>query len=289
MGLISNFVRFRNKTSKDEKTETEMSFLDHLEELRWHLLRAVIAIAVGGFAIFFNIKYITDNVVFWPFQPDFPLHQWMCSLRESLCFEKMPVTFINTKPYEMFMKSITLSFIGGVIIAFPYIFWEIWRFITPGLHNHERRYLRGTVFFTSLLFFTGVVFSYFIIVPFSAQFLSTYTISDVVNNQWTFGEVITMVSMLVLAGGVMFQLPIVVFFLTKIGFVTPKLMKDYRRHSVVVLLIIAAIITPPDVTSQILIFIPLQILYEISIGISASVIRGQEARALAEETSQAVN
>ena len=188
----------------------------------------------------------------------------------------MPVSFINIKPYEQFIKSITLSFIIGFICSFPYFIWEIWRFIKPGLHGSERKYLRGFVFSSSFLFFLGISFAYFIIVPFSAQFLANYSISEQVDNQWTFGQVIGFVSRLVLAGGIMFQLPIVVYFLSKIGVVTPESMKKYRRHAIVVLLILAAIITPPDVTSQVLIFLPLYLLYTISIWISKIVNRRRD-------------
>ena len=279
MGIVSSFKKFRGggKKKKETNPDKEMSFLDHLEELRWHLLRSLAAIMVFAIIIFFNIKYITDNIVFWTFRPDFPLHQWLCAFRDSLCFEEMPVKLITIKPYEQFIKSITLSFIGGLICSFPYFFWEMWRFIRPGLHDNERQHTRGTVFVSSLLFFAGVAFAYFIIVPFAVQFLANYTISDQVDNQWTFGEVITMVVRLVLAGGIMFELPIVIYFLSKAGLVTPETLKKYRRHAIVVLLLLSAVITPPDITSQILIFIPLYLLYQFSIWISRVVVRKRDA------------
>ena len=281
MGIISNFKKFRVKKvqengSNGHPEEGEMTFLEHLEELRWHLLRSLAAILVFSVVLFLNIEFITDQIIFYTFQPEFPLHRWLCNFRESLCFEKMPVEFITTKPYEQFIKSITISFIGGFILSFPYFIWEVWRFVKPGLHPHERKYLRGTVFFSSLLFFAGILFAYYIVVPFAAQFLATYQISDQVENKWTFHAVIGMVTRLVLAGGIMFELPIVVYFLSRVGIITPQSMKQYRKHAVVVLLILSAIITPPDVTSQILIFIPLMMLYQFSIWISAIVNRRRE-------------
>lgn len=280
MSIITQFKKFRGngstKKGKEEAAAGEMSFLDHLEELRWHLIRSLIAIIILSIVAFLNINYITDEIIFWTFESDFPLHRMLCKFRDSLCFDEMPVSFINIKPYEQFLKSITISFITGFICSFPYFIWEVWRFIKPGLHPGERKYLRGFVFSSSFLFFSGILFSYFIIVPFSAQFLANYTISAQVSNQWTFGQVIGFVTRLVLAGGIMFQLPIVVFFLSKVGIVTPEGMKKYRRHAVVVLLIISAIITPPDVTSQILIFIPLFLLYQLSIWISRIVNRRRE-------------
>jgi len=253
-----------------------MSFLEHLEELRWHLVRSIAAIALFAIFNFCFINYITDEIIFYTFESDFPLHRWLCKLRSSLCFDEMPVEFINTKPYEQFLKSITISLVGGFILAFPYFIFEMWSFIKPGLHPSERKYLRGTVFSSSLLFFSGVLFAYFIVVPFAAQFLANYQISGMVENKWTFQAVIAMVTRLVLAGGIMFELPIVVFFLSKVGIATPEGMKKYRRHAVVVLLILSAIITPPDVMSQILIFIPLFLLYQLSIWISAIVNRKRE-------------
>ena len=287
MGIISNFKKFRVKPAQNNgqnghAQEGEMSFLEHLEELRWHLLRSLAAILVFTVILFAYIEFITDEIIFYTFQPDFPLHRWLCSIRTSLCFEEMPVEFITTKPYEQFIKSITISFLGGFILSFPYFIWEVWRFIKPGLHSHERKYLRGTVFFSSLLFFSGVLFAYYIIVPFAAQFLANYQISSQVENKWTFHAVIGMVSRLVLAGGIMFELPIVVYFLSKVGIITPQSMKQYRRHAVVVLLILSAVITPPDVTSQVLIFIPLMLLYQLSIWISAVVNRRRE-KELAED------
>ncbi len=280
---IIKFLK-KKKTKKQQKIsqEAEMSFLEHLEVLRWHLLRSFAAIFVFGIVIFLNIKWVVDQIIFKPFEPDFPLHRVLCRFQESLCFEKMPVDFIVIAAQEQFLKSISVSFIGGFIIAFPYFVWEMWRFIKPGLHPHERKGLRGTVFITSFLFFLGVAFAYYIVVPFSVQFFSNYQISSMVSNQWKMGNVINMVAQIVIAGGILFELPIVVHYLSKIGILTPELMRQYKRHAIVVLLLISAVITPPDAITMVLIFIPLFLLYEISIKISALAVRKREAELAAD-------
>ncbi|MEM8896992.1 MAG: twin-arginine translocase subunit TatC [Bacteroidota bacterium] len=280
--LKLNTKRKRKKKEEKKKPEAEMSFLEHLEELRWHLIRSFAAIVVLGIGVFLNIKTVVDQVFLKPFESDFPLHRFLCNLQESLCFEEMPVDFIVIAPYEQFLKSISVSLICGFILSFPYFIWEMWRFIKPGLHDHEQKSLRGTVFITSLLFFIGVGFAYYIVAPFSAQFLSNYNISDQIQNQWRMGAVITMVSQIVLAGGVLFELPIIVYYLSKMGILTPKLMRTYRRHSIVVLMLLSAVITPPDALTMILIFIPLFFLYEISIRISAVTNKKRE-KELAQE------
>lgn len=264
--------------------EKEMTFLDHLEELRWHLFRSLIA--MGAFAIIFftNRKWIMDNIVLAPFDPKFPLHRALCALNDSLCIESINVTFLAITPYEIFLKSITLSFLGGFIIAFPYVLWEIWSFIKPGLHVHERKGLRGNILIMSLLFFIGVSFSYYVILPFSIQFLSSFTLAEGIENQWRIGSVISLVAQISISGGIVFEMPILVFYLSKLGVIGPEFMKTYRRHAYVILLILAAIVTPPDVLSQILIFIPLAGLYELSIGVSKSVVKKEAARLAAEKT-----
>ena len=208
-----------------------------------------------------------------PFQNDFPLHQLLCKFRESLCFDEIPVEFIALEPYEQFLKSISISLIGGFIISFPYFIWEIWRFIKPGLKPSEQKGLRGNVFIMSLLFFMGVSFAYYIVLPFSVQFLANYQISSEIVNQWKIGKVIAMVTQITIGGGLIFEMPILVYYLSKMGLITPELMVRYRRHAIVVLLILAAMITPPDWITQILIFIPLFVLYQVSIRISKIVTR----------------
>ncbi|MFN0202362.1 MAG: twin-arginine translocase subunit TatC [Bacteroidia bacterium] len=278
MSIISALFTFRNKAKKPSSaaSDVEMSFLDHLEELRWHLVRSLVAIAVGAIVLFFYISQFIEKVVLAPFSATFPTNKFLCKLNPQLCFDKVNVIFIAISPYEQFLMAFTLSFVVGFVAAFPYIIWEIWRFIKPGLQKSEQRKLRGNVFIISFLFFLGVFFSYYVITPFSVAFLSTFKIAEAVQNQWKIGEVIGLVTQITLGGAIFFELPIVIYYLTLLGVVNPQFLRAYRRHAIVILLIIAAIITPPDILSQVLIFMPLLMLYEISILISAVVAKRQQ-------------
>lgn len=267
----------KKDSEKKKAQEKEMSFLEHLEELRWHLMRIVIAILLVAIGLFINIKWFIADVVLGPMQPDFPTNEILSQLRALDMAKSINVEIIAITPYEQFIRALTVSAIGGFIFAFPYVLWEIWRFIKPGLHVHEKKGLRGNVLIMSLLFFTGISFAYYIITPFALQFFSNFQIMDGVENQWRIGNVIAMITQIAIAGGLIFEMPIIVYYLSKIGMLTPTIMKTYRRHAIVVLLVLAAIITPPDWITQILIFIPLILLYEISIRISAIVTKKREA------------
>lgn len=256
--------------------ENEMTFFDHLEELRWNLFRAAIAIFVGAVAAFFFKDFIFNTILLSPKNPDFVTNKILCDLavkldKSILCINQNPVDIINLKITGQFVIHITISLIAGVLIAFPYVIFEIWRFIKPALYQEEKKSSRMIVFFVSLLFFLGVLLGYYIIVPVSLNFLSNYSVSEFVNNQISLNSYISTISMICFAAGIIFELPVFTFFLTKAGLVTPQFMKSYRKHAVVVILILSSIITPPDVMSQLLIAIPLYILYEISIGISKRV------------------
>lgn len=287
MGVISNIKKRRSEGKKkaEKDPNEEMSFLDHLEELRWHLVRSIGAVVFFAIFFFINREFILDEIVLKPFQADFPTNKILCSIRESLCGE-VNVEFIAITPYEKFIKALSLSIIGGVLTAFPYILWEIWRFVKPGLHTHEKSGLRGNIFVMSLLFFMGVAFSYYVITPFSIQFLAGFELTDGLENQWRIGSVISFVAQIALGGGILFEMPILVYYLTKLGVVTPDFLKNYRRHAYVILLILAAIITPPDVLSQILIFIPLSGLYEVSIRISKMVVKKEKEEAKQEKKTE---
>ena len=269
------------KTEKEPKAE--MSFLQHLEELRWHLVRSSAAIFIFALIAFFNKEFIFDKIILSPKNADFPTYKFLCmlgqklNLDESICIKELSFTLINIDMSGQFSTHMSVSLYAGIVLAFPYVIWELWRFIKPGLHNHERKYANCIVFFTSLLFFLGVLFGYYVVTPMSVNFLGTYQVSSLVANQISLGSFISTVTTLTLITGVVFELPILVYFLTKIGILTPEFMRNYRRHAIVVLLIISAIITPPDVTSQILVCIPLLALYEISIFVSAYVLKKQEA------------
>lgn len=254
--------------------EKEMTFLDHLEELRWHLVRSVAAIFVFTIAAFLAKSFIWDTVIFGPTKPDFWTYQKLCELAEavktpSLCIgQDIPMDLQNREITGQFTQHILSSFIAGLILAFPYAFWEIWRFIKPGLRGSEAKASRGAVVVVSFLFLSGVLFGYFIVTPLSINFLSNYSLSSSIVNLIDIKSLVSLVVTLALACGLMFQLPVVTYFLSKTGLVTPELMKTYRRHSFVVILVVSAVITPPDVISQVLIAFPLVFLYEVSIVIS---------------------
>lgn len=272
-------------TYEEEEEGKEMTFLEHLEELRWHLIRSVAAIVILSIAVFIAKDVVWHSVILAPSRLDFWTYRMLCLAGEklnstALCIQELPFIIQNRKMTGQFTMHITSSFIIGLIVAFPYVFWEVWRFVSPGLRPRERRYSRGAVFFVSLLFIIGVLFGYYIISPLSVNFLSHYSVDSSIKNEFELSNYVTTISMIVLATALLFQLPIVVFFLSKAGLVTPGIMKHYRRHAIVVILTISALLTPPDPVSQILVAIPLFGLYQISIFISAAVKRQKE---LAEE------
>ena len=262
-----------------------MSFLDHLEELRWHLIRATAAVVILGFAAFLMKDFIFNTLLFGPKQPDFPTYRFFCFLSQKLGFEG---AFCSTEPLfilqsrEMagqFSAHIWTSIWAGFIIGFPYVLWEIWRFIGPGLYDNERKNARGFIFIASFLFFLGVLFGYYIVAPLSINFLGSYTVSEEVTNQIDLSSYIAIVRSSVIACGLIFELPILIYFLTRIGLVTPEFLKQYRKVASVLVLIVSAVITPPDVASQIIVSIPILILYEVSIHISRFVLRGERKKA----------
>ena len=273
----------------DQEEENEMSFFDHLEELRWHLIRSIAAMSIGAIAVFLGGSWIFDNVLFWPKDPSFPTYRFLCwlsgeaGLGEAGCFSPPDFKLIRLHLEEEFMIHLKVSMIMGFVMAFPYVFWELWRFISPGLKKSERKYTRGVVFICSLLFFMGVSFGYFVICPFAVSFFASYSISSEVTPGIQISSFVNSITMFSVPVGVVFELPIVVYFLSKVGIVTPEGMKAYRRHSFIGILLLSAFITPPDVISQFFIGIPLYGLYELSISISARVVRNAEKREKEEE------
>ncbi|MGK7393112.1 MAG: twin-arginine translocase subunit TatC [Candidatus Cyclobacteriaceae bacterium M3_2C_046] len=266
--------------------EKEMSFLEHLEELRWHIIRALISIVVFAVLAFVFRSFVFTEVIFAPSRTDFWTYRMLCQAAELisspvLCIDELPFILQSRQMTGQFTMAITASFVIGIIISFPYAFWEFWRFISPGLYDKERTVSKGAVFFVSLLFITGILFGYYIVSPLSINFLANFQLDPDVANEFDIISYVSTITMLVLASGILFQLPIVVYFLTKAGIVTPDLMRQFRRHSIVVILALSAIITPPDPMSQILIALPLLGLYEVSIYISKVVLRKRE-RELAE-------
>lgn len=264
------------KQKKSRNNEGEMSFLEHLEELRWHIIRSIIAILVFMIIAFAFKNLIFDKIILAPKNPGFITNRLLCQLGalvniDALCINTKPLNLISIKMAGQITTHITVAIVSGLIIAFPYILWEFWQFFKPALHNNEKQYTRGAVLATSLLFFTGVLFGYFALAPLSIHFLNTYQVSPDVVNQINIRSYIGTLTSICLATGLVFELPIITFFLTKIGVITPTFMKKYRKHAIVVIFIIAAIITPPDVFSQMLVCIPLLALYEVSIWIAKRV------------------
>jgi sec-independent protein translocase protein TatC len=280
MALDQNF---ENDIIGDELTEdgTEMSFVDHLEQLRWHIVRAVGSIFVFAIIAFVFIRQIFDLVILAPSRPTFWTYQQLCRLSDitgyaDLCVKKLDFQLQALGMADQFTMSLTSSLIIGLCFAFPYAFWELWQFIKPGLRSVEKKAARGAVFYVSLLFLTGLAFGYFIVSPLAINFLANYTISDQIKNQFDITSYIGLIVTLALGCALMFQMPIVAYVLSKVGILTPGFLREYRKHAWIVILIIAGIITPsPDIYSQILVALPLAGLYEVSIAVSASI---QKAR-----------
>jgi len=269
---------FRKKGKAGEK---EMSFLQHLEELRWHIIRSILAIVFFMILAFIFKSFLFDSVIFAPSRPSFFTNRLLCHLGErlntpALCINTKPLNLININMSGQLTTHFAVAMVAGLILAFPVVLWEFWKFFKPALKPNEARYAQGTVFAASMLFFIGVLFGFFMLAPLSIHFLSTYEISADVTNQINIRSYISTLSSICLATGLIFELPIITFFLTKVGLITPTFMRKYRKHAIVLIFIIAAIITPPDVFSQTLVALPLLLLYEVSIFISAGVMRQKE-------------
>ncbi|WP_164905194.1 twin-arginine translocase subunit TatC [Aequorivita ciconiae] len=266
---------------KENSPEKEMSFLDHLEELRWHLIRSTLAVVIVAVLAFIFKSFIFDVLIFGPSKPHFATYRLFCNVSRSLgmdsfCFQEMPFSIQSRTMSGQFSAHMWTSIYAGIIIAFPYILYEFWKFISPGLKEKERKTSRGFILIASLLFFLGVLFGYYIITPLSINFLGSYQVSEEVINQFDLDSYISLVRTSVLASGIIFELPIIIYILTKIGLLTPEILKKYRKFALIIVLTVSAIITPPDVASQIIVAIPILILYEVSIYISKIVIRNQK-------------
>ena len=270
------------RNSAGEKAE--MSFVDHLEVLRGHLFRSVIAIVVGGIVVAVYNDFFVKKVLMGPTHSDFPTYAAMCkvgrylNLGDALCMKDMVVKMQNTAVSGQFSMWFTVVLIGGVIIAFPYIFFEFWRFIRPALTEKELGKTRGVIFWVSLLFFTGVAFGYFVIAPYTVNFFANFQLDENIQNIWTITSYIDTLIPLILGTGLAFQLPLVMLFLSRIGIVTPEYLRTGRKYAIVIIMVVAGVITPPDVISQIIVSIPLLLLYEVSILLSARTVKEQEKR-----------
>lgn len=267
-------------SSKEEKNkspkEKEMSFWEHLEELRWHIIRSAAAILILAIAAFINREIIFDNIILAPKDSEFITNKLLCKLAEfisvpGLCIDTLDLKIINLTMSGQFLTHMYTSIVAGIIVAAPYILWEVWRFVQPALKRNEKKYTGGAVVIMSGLFFLGVLFSYFLIVPLTLNFLGTYHVSSFVQNTISLRSYIGTVVSLTFGVGLVFELPVLVFFFTKIGLLTPSFLKKNRKYALVVILIISAIITPADIFSQIMVAIPLLGLYEVSILVSKRV------------------
>ncbi len=262
---------FFNK--RGQSKQAQMAFVDHIEELRWHIIRAILAILIASAYCFFNIEWIFTNIILGPTQNDFISYQYLNKLGallhiSALQLQDMSIQFQNTELSGQFMMSFSVSFMMGLILSFPFVFWELWKFIRPALKASELRYARGIVFWSSLLFFIGVLFAYYIIAPFTINFFANYQLSPQFKNIITITNYYDTMSDLIMGMGLVFELPVIVYFLSRIGILTPKLMRDKRRYAIVIIFFLAVIISPPDWFSCWLIALPLMLLFEISIGIS---------------------
>ncbi len=276
------------------KSPDEMSFLDHLEELRWHLIRSVLAVVILATVAFVFSRFIFDTIIFGPSRMDFPTYQFFCDIATSLgftsdfCKDELPFTIQSRTMGGQFSADIWTSIYVGFIIGFPYVLYELWNFISPGLHPKERKHSRGFIFVASMLFFMGVLFGYYVVAPLSINFLGTYQVSEIVLNEFDLSSYISTVRAAVIACGVLFELPIIIYFLTKVGIVTPEILKKYRKIAMVVVLILSAVITPPDVASQIIVAVPVLMLYQVSIYISKVVLKREAKKERRAKAKSAV-
>jgi len=270
-----------NEDNTNKGRQGEMSFLEHLEELRWHIIRSVLAIMIFAVAAFVFKDFIFSSIIFKPKTPDFWTNRMFAQFGDFIGSEAIKINtqdlqLISIKMAGQFLTHIWTAIVAGFIVASPVVFFEFWRFIKPALYDNEKRHASGAVFFTSVLFSMGVLFGYYLIVPLSIHFLGSYSISGEVTNQININSYISTVVSISLASGVVFLLPIFVYFLSKVGLLTPAFMKQYRKHAYVVMLLLSAIITPPDVFSQIMVAFPLVFLYEIGILISRRIEKKRE-------------
>jgi len=265
--------------------DREMSFLEHLEDLRWHLLRSITAILIAALAAFLAKDFVFDVLLFGPKKTDFLTYRLLCQASNILgfydgfCISELPFRIQSRTMAGQFSAHIWTSITLGFVVSFPYVIYQFWKFISPGLYSHERKTASGFISISSLLFFIGVLFGYYVVTPLSIRFLGTYSVSTEIFNDFDLSSYTALVRASVLASGIIFELPILVYFLTKIGLITPEFMRKYRKIALVLVMFLSAVITPPDVASQIIVAIPVLILYELSIFISKRVIRNMNKKA----------
>lgn len=269
--------------SNKNKTEgTEMSFLQHLEELRWHLFRSALVVVLVGVAAFCYNDFVFDTVIFGPLRQDFITYKVLCSLGhrigagDVMCMTIKPQHLQTLSASEQFFNHMWIAFLAGIILGFPVILWELWKFVRPALKNQEVGPVKIFVVIAFMLFLVGIFFGYFLLFPMSYNFLVNYQVSSsgIVQTQNTFDDYISLISTMTLVSGIIFEMPILVYFLTRMTLITPQFMRKYRKHAVIIILITAAVVTPsPDVTSQMVVAVPMYLLYEMSVFVSVWVIK----------------
>ena len=250
--------------------EEEMSFLDHLEELRWRIVRSVIAILIAGVVIWFFKEWMIKNLFVAMTKTDFVSFRFMCEYL-GICLDDIPVNFQSQKVGSQFSYALLLSLVGGTIVAFPFVFNQLWGFVKPGLRENEKQVVKGITWYVTFLFLLGVVFGYLVVAPLGIQFFGGFQISEDFQNIWTISSFMSLIISSVMFSGLLFLLPVIIYILSKIGMVTPEFLKKYRKHAIVGVLILSALITPPDFISQIIVSIPIILLYEVGIIVSGRV------------------
>ena len=263
-----------------ESNTKEMSFLDHIEELRWHLIRITLSILICATVAFIFSGFVFEHIIFAPKRMDFPTYKWLCQVSQfigindtTFCAAEFPFRVQSRTMGGQFSADIWTSIFAGFILAFPYVIYQLWSFISPGLRSSERKYSKGFIFMTTFLFFLGVLFGYYIVTPLSINFLGNYSVNNQISNEFDISSYISLIRSSSLASGLVFQLPIIIYFLTKVGIATPEILKKYRKFALVIVLVLSAIITPPDLASQVIVAIPILVLYQVSIYISKVVLR----------------
>lgn len=250
--------------------DQNMPFLSHLEELRWRLVRSSAAILICAIVIFIFTEWIVNNVFLWLAEEDFPLFRFLC-WSFGMCANEIKIDLQNVEFTAQFGINLMMAIIGGIVTAFPYIFHQLWGFVKPGLKQNELKTVRGIVWFVSILFFIGILFGYFIIAPLTVQFFGNWQLAESIENNITIGSYLRTIIMTVFFTGLLFLLPVVIFIFSKLGIITPEFLKKYRKHALVIILILAAIITPPDIFTQVIVTVPIYGLYEFGILLSRRV------------------
>ncbi|MEN9442511.1 MAG: hypothetical protein RLZ33_2588 [Bacteroidota bacterium] len=254
----------------DMSGDKNMSFLQHLEELRWRLVRIAIAILITATLLFWYQEWIMNFFFLSMKDTDFITFKLLCEWF-GVCIKEIPVSFQSTTMSGQFSYALMMSIMGGIVLSFPFIFYQIWSFVKPGLKQNEKSVAKGIVFYVSVLFFIGILFGYFVVAPLAVQFFGSYQISKSINNIFSINDYLGTVLSTIFYTGLLFLLPVVAYLFTRLGVITPAFLIKFRKHAIVGVLIISAAITPPEVISQIIVAIPIVLLYEASILVSKRV------------------